>query len=157
MKAATAGRAGIDVTTSTGHLIRRASQRYSALWASAMPKRLTSPQFTVLALLASGGPLDQQTIGESGGLDKSTCGDVIDRMRRGRLVQAEVDPANRRRKLISLTDEGHARLDEALPFQRRIQDAALTELTDEDRAELNRLLSKMLGLRPIGSDGAPAS
>jgi DNA-binding MarR family transcriptional regulator len=145
---ATDGHVAIDVMASTGHLIRRAAQHYSAIWAGLMPGGLTSPQFGVLALLDAGDPLDQQTIGERGGFDKSTCGSLIDRMHRAGLVHAQVDPANRRRKLISLSDAGRARLTDALPFQRQVQQIALATLTDDDRAELNRLLTKMLSLVP---------
>lgn len=149
MQGATEGQVGIDVTASAGHLIRRAAQRYSAIWASLVPGGLTSPQFGVLAILDAGGQLDQQTIGERGGLDKSTCGYLVDRMHQAGFVQADVDPTNRRRKLISLTPAGRARLIEALPLQRQVQEAALAELSGDDRVELNRLLLKMLGLRPI--------
>jgi DNA-binding MarR family transcriptional regulator len=82
-------------------------------------------------------------------LDKSTCGYLVDRMHQTGLVHADVDPANRRRKLISLTAAGRARLTEALPLQRQVQEAALAELTGDDRVELNRLLLKMLGLPPV--------
>ena len=150
VEGASKGSIGIDVTTSTGHLIRRAAQRYAAIWANVVSEDLTSPQFGVLALLDAGGQLDQQTVGARGGLDKSTCGYLIDRMQRAGLVLAEVDPANRRRKLISLTDAGRARLADALPLQRRVQDSALAELTDGERVELNRLLRKLLALQPDG-------
>lgn len=153
MQGATEGPVGIDVTASAGHLIRRAAQRYSAIWASLVPGGLTSPQFAVLAILGAGGRLDQQTIGERGGLDKSTCGYLVDRMHQAGLVHADVDPTNRRRKLISLTAAGRARLTEALPLQRQVQEAALAELSGDDRVELNRLLLKMLGLRHQNTTG----
>ena len=149
MQGATEGRIGIDVTASTGHLIRRTAQRYSAIWAASIPGGLTSPQFGVLAILDADGPLDQQTLGERGGFDKSTCGYLIDRMHQAGLVRADVDPTNRRRKLISLTAAGRVRLAEALPLQRQVQEAALADLTEEDRMDLNRLLLKILGIQPV--------
>ena len=55
-------------------------------------------------------------------------------------------PDNRRRKLIRITDEGLQRLAAAAPQQREVHAAALAGLSETDRAELNRLLLKMLGL-----------
>lgn len=141
---------GIDVAASTGHLIRRAAQRYSAIWADLLPGGLTSPQFGLLALLDSEGQLDQQTLGQRGALDKSTCGYLVDRMQRAGLVLSITDPTNRRRKLISLTGTGRDRLREASPVQQQVHAVALSELSERDRRELNRLLTKMLRLGPLG-------
>jgi DNA-binding MarR family transcriptional regulator len=131
---------------STGHLLRRAGQHYATLWTAIVTSGLTSPQFAVLALLADGEELDQRTIAEGAALDKSTCGDLVDRLARRGLVAAGPDPDNRRRKLVRITDEGVARLAAAAPQQREVHSAALARLSAADRAELNRLLLKMLEL-----------
>jgi MarR family transcriptional regulator, temperature-dependent positive regulator of motility len=131
---------------STGHLLRRAVQQYATLWTAIVTSGLTSPQFAVLALLADGEELDQRTIAEGAALDKSTCGDLVDRLARRGLVAAGPDPDNRRRKLVRITDEGVARLAAAAPQQREVHSAALARLSAADRAELNRLLLKMLEL-----------
>lgn len=94
---------------------------------------------------AAGG-LDQRTIAEDAALDKSTCGDLVDRLARRGLVEAGIDPGNRRRKIVRITDAGRQRLEEAAPQQREVHRAALAELSDAERAELNRLLLKMLRL-----------
>jgi DNA-binding MarR family transcriptional regulator len=130
----------------TGHLLRRAVQYYAALWASTVTASLTSPQFAVLALLHTAGGLDQRTIAADAALDKSTCGDLVDRLARRGLVEAGTDPGNRRRKIVRITDAGRQRLEEAAPQQREVHRAALAELSDAERAELNRLLLKMLRL-----------
>jgi DNA-binding MarR family transcriptional regulator len=139
----------VDLTEplqSTGHLLRRAVQHYATLWTAIVTSGLTSPQFAVLALLGGGEELDQRTIAEGAALDKSTCGDLIDRLARRGLVEAGPDPDNRRRKLVRITGEGLQRLAAAAPQQREVHSAALARLSETDRAELNRLLVKMLGL-----------
>jgi DNA-binding MarR family transcriptional regulator len=139
----------VDLTEplqSTGHLLRRAVQQYAMLWTATVTAGLTSPQFAVLALLAQGEELDQRTIAEGAALDKSTCGDLVDRLGRRGLVEAGPDPENRRRKLVRITDEGLQRLEAAAPQQREVHAAALAGLSETDRADLNRLLQKMLGL-----------
>jgi DNA-binding MarR family transcriptional regulator len=144
------GRATPDPLRATGHLLRRANQWFTALWSSVLANGPTAPQATVLALLAAEEPLDQQTVGERGGLDKSTCGYLIDRLDRAGLIRADFDPANRRRKLIHLTPEGRTCLEETLPSQRQIEDDATAALNEAEKTELNRLLVKMLGLRATG-------
>jgi DNA-binding MarR family transcriptional regulator len=139
----------IDLTEplqSTGHLLRRAVQHYAMLWTATVTAGLTSPQFAVLALLARGEELDQRTIAEGAALDKSTCGDLVDRLGRRGLVEAGPDPDNRRRKLVRITNLGLQRLQAVAVQQREVHSAALAGLSETDRAELNRLLLKMLGL-----------
>jgi DNA-binding MarR family transcriptional regulator len=121
-------------------------QHYATLWTAIVGSGLTSPQFAVLALLANGEELDQRTIAEGAALDKSTCGDLVDRLARRGLVAAGPDPDDRRRKLVRITGEGLERLAAAAPRQREVHSAALARLSETDRAELNRLLLKMLGL-----------
>jgi DNA-binding MarR family transcriptional regulator len=148
----------IDLTEpleSTGHLLRRAVQHYAMLWTATVTAGLTSPQFAVLALLAQGEELDQRTIAEGAALDKSTCGDLVDRLARRGLVEAGPDPDNRRRKLVRITDEGLKRLEAAAGQQREVHAAALAGLSETERADLNRILRKMLALpaqQPTGDD-----
>ncbi|GAA2595921.1 MarR family winged helix-turn-helix transcriptional regulator [Streptomyces axinellae] len=61
------------------------------------------------------------------------------------------DPTNRRRKLVHITPEGRSTLDEALPVQRQVEDTMTASLTQSERAELNRLLAKVLALQGDGS------
>jgi DNA-binding MarR family transcriptional regulator len=140
----------VDLTEpleSTGHLLRRAVQYYQALWTNTVTAGLTSPQFAVLALLHSADGLDQRTIAVGAALDKSTCGDLVDRLARRGLVEAETDPGNRRRKIVRITDAGRQRLEDAAAQQRDVHRAALAELSEAERAELNKLLLKMLRLQ----------
>jgi DNA-binding MarR family transcriptional regulator len=135
----------IEPLQSTGHLLRRAVQQYAALWASAAGG-LTSPQFAVLAVLRTADGLDQRTIAEGAALDRSTCGELIDRLARRGLVEAGLDPGDRRRKLVRITGAGRRQLEAAAAEQREVHRAALARLSEPERAELNQLLLKMLGL-----------
>lgn len=148
-RAPSAARPDTDLTgplQSTGHLLRRGVQRYAALWSATVTAGLTSPQFALLALLDREGELDQRTIAEGAALDKSTCGDLVDRLAGRGLVDAAVDPGNRRRKLVRITERGREQLAAAAPQQHEVHAAALAGLSEAERAELNRLLLKMLGL-----------
>ena len=102
------------------------------LWTAIVTSGLTSPQFAVLALLANGEELDQRTIAEGAALDKSTCGELVDRLARRGLVAAGPDPDDRRRKLIRITDEGLQRLAAAASQQREVHAAALAGLSETE-------------------------
>ncbi|WP_143086475.1 MarR family winged helix-turn-helix transcriptional regulator [Amycolatopsis saalfeldensis] len=131
---------------STGHLLRRAMQVYTSVWTSTVSDKLTSPQFAVLAVLSTEESLDQQTIGARAGLDKSTCGHLVEHLGKLGLVSATVDPANRRRKLVSLTERGRDTLRTAAPLRAQAEETALAALTGKEKRELSRLLGKMTGL-----------
>ncbi|MFE9613082.1 MarR family winged helix-turn-helix transcriptional regulator [Streptomyces sp. NPDC006012] len=96
----------VDLTSHPGHLARRLQQAHYLLWNAMVSEEITAPQFAVLnALLAEPG-LDQRTVGERVGLDRSTVAEVISRLgRRGLLVKVR-DPQDGRRYLLRLTDVG---------------------------------------------------
>jgi DNA-binding MarR family transcriptional regulator len=129
-------------------------QVYTAMWTSTVSDKLTSPQFAVLAVLSAEESLDQQTIGGQAGLDKSTCGHIVNHLGKLDLVSATIDPANRRRKLVTLTEQGHDALRTAAPLRAQVEDAALAALSAQERSELKRLLTKMTGLDQSRSKAA---
>jgi DNA-binding MarR family transcriptional regulator len=76
-------------------------------------EEITSPQFAVLNALVAEPGLDQRTVGERVGLDRSTIAEVISRLGRRDLLDKVRDPQDGRRFLLRLTDEGlrtHRRL-----------------------------------------------
>jgi DNA-binding MarR family transcriptional regulator len=132
-----------------GHLLRRAFQHFSAAWSAQMDASLTQPQFTVLSLLDDHSPLDQQTLGFRAGLDKSTCGYLVDRLDQRGLLTASIDPANRRRKLIAITAQGRELLYAATPDAQRVDEHALAVLTPAERTRLAELLRRLTNANPV--------
>jgi len=130
-----------EISTSPGHLLRLVRQRWGAEWSRRLPDGITTPQFTVLALLAGIDEVDQQTIGSRAGLDKSTLGQLVERLEGAGLVASRVDPASRRRKLVRITASGRSALAEAAVAQREVQERMLAPLSKAEVAELRRLLS----------------
>ncbi|MER7054278.1 MULTISPECIES: MarR family transcriptional regulator [unclassified Streptomyces] len=99
--------AAVDLTTHPGHLARRLQQAHYLLWNTMVSEEITSPQFAVLnALVSEPGRLDQRTVGERVGLDRSTIAEVISRLGRRGLLDKVRDPQDGRRFLLRLTDEG---------------------------------------------------
>ncbi|WP_318272019.1 MarR family transcriptional regulator [Microbispora triticiradicis] len=68
----------------------------------------------------------------------------VDRLTAKGLVHREVSPSNRRMVLITLTDRGHAMVDELLEGHVANEDRLLAGLTPEDREQLSGLLCKLL-------------
>ncbi|WP_406005729.1 MarR family transcriptional regulator [Streptomyces sp. NBC_00637] len=105
--------AAVDLTSHPGHLARRLQQAHYLLWNTMVSEEITSPQFAVLNALVAEPGLDQRTVGERVGLDRSTIAEVISRLIRRGLLDKVRDPQDGRRYLLGLTDEGqrtHRRL-----------------------------------------------
>ncbi|HWU10036.1 MAG TPA: MarR family transcriptional regulator [Streptomyces sp.] len=103
----------VDLSTHPGHLARRLQQAHHLLWNTMVSEETTSPQFAVLNALTAEPGLDQRTVGERVGLDRSTVAEVITRLLRRELLDKVRDPHDGRRFLLRLTDEGartHRRL-----------------------------------------------
>ncbi|MGV9899149.1 MarR family winged helix-turn-helix transcriptional regulator, partial [Streptomyces tendae] len=105
--------AAVDLTTHPGHLARRLQQAHYLLWNTMVSEETTSPQYAVLNALVAEPGLDQRTVGERVGLDRSTIAEVVSRLGRRELLDKVRDPQDGRRSLLRLTDEGlrvHRRL-----------------------------------------------
>ncbi|MEU9332626.1 MarR family transcriptional regulator [Streptomyces sp. NPDC048290] len=105
--------AAVDLSTHPGHLARRLQQAHYLLWNTMVSEEITSPQFAVLNALAEEPGLDQRTVGERVGLDRSTIAEVISRLGRRDLLDKVRDPQDGRRFLLRLTEDGarvHRRL-----------------------------------------------
>ncbi|NEC85888.1 MarR family winged helix-turn-helix transcriptional regulator [Streptomyces sp. SID12501] len=105
--------AAVDLSTHPGHLARRLQQAHYLLWNAMVSEEITSPQFAVLNALVAEPGLDQRTVGERVGLDRSTVAEVVSRLGRRDLIDKVRDPEDGRRSLLRATDDGvraHRRL-----------------------------------------------
>ncbi|NEC52220.1 winged helix DNA-binding protein [Actinospica acidiphila] len=105
--------AAVDLTTHPGHLARRLQQAHHLLWTTMVSEETTSPQYAVLNTLVAEPGLDQRTVGERVGLDRSTIAEVVGRLLRRGLLDKVRDPGDGRRSLLRVTGEGarvHRRL-----------------------------------------------
>jgi DNA-binding MarR family transcriptional regulator len=99
---------------------------------------LTPPQSITLRKLLDG-PLPMGSVAEVLSCDASTLTGIADRLEERNLIQRQVDPADRRVKLLALTEAGR-NLVESIdgPFTTEIP--GLAALSDADRATLTSLL-----------------
>ena len=62
-----------------GHLIRRAYQAHTQLWAEVVPVDITGAQYVFLCALAVHGDLDQASVGRLTSLDRSSVAELASR------------------------------------------------------------------------------
>ncbi|MFH8989788.1 MarR family winged helix-turn-helix transcriptional regulator [Streptomyces sp. NPDC017940] len=135
--------AAVDLTTHPGHLARRLQQAHHLLWTTMVSEEITSPQFGVLNALTAEPGLDQRTVGERVGLDRSTIADVVSRLGRRGLLDKVRDPDDGRRFLLRLTDEG-ARTHRRLTVRTaRMNQVFLAPLSAEEQALFLTLLRRV--------------
>jgi DNA-binding MarR family transcriptional regulator len=131
----------IDLDALPGNAIRRMQQIAVAIFLQeAEPTGVTPVQFAVLQALANMPAVDQRSLSRSIGFDTSTLASVIDRLEARGAVRRSLDPSDRRVRLLSLTPEGEALLDEVVPAMWRAQERMLQPLAPQERAEFMRLL-----------------
>lgn len=102
------------------------------------------------ALAAASHPLSVGEIGDAVGVDQPRASRLVQQAVQLDLVRREADPDDARRTRVALTDAG-SRLVRGFRGERReAMDAALAAFTDEERAELARLLTKLADSWPTG-------
>jgi DNA-binding MarR family transcriptional regulator len=102
-------------------------------------------RFAVLAALEEYGELSQAEIGRRLGLDRNDVNGVLNRLESREQVDRQVDPANRRRNLVTLTGAGRQHLEELQQHADAVQDELLAGLDAAERQQLQSLLAKLLG------------
>ncbi|WP_221357544.1 MarR family winged helix-turn-helix transcriptional regulator [Streptomyces beigongshangae] len=151
--------AAVDLSAHPGHLARRLQQAHHLLWTTMVSEETTSPQFAVLNVLVAEPGLDQRTVGERVGLDRSTIAEVVSRLGRRGLLDKVRDPRDGRRSVLRLTDDGlrvHRRLTVRTA---RMNQVFLAPLSGEEQALFLGLIRRVAdaaeGLRNPGSPGEP--
>ncbi|HWV85422.1 MAG TPA: MarR family winged helix-turn-helix transcriptional regulator [Capillimicrobium sp.] len=135
-----------DPLQAPGHLIRRAQQRHTAIWAELVPAELTSVQFAILAALDATPDIDQSTLGARTSFDSSTLGEVCGRLIERGLIERHRDPRDGRRNLLALSDEGRAALARAVPAVEQVGERLLEDLDADERRTFVALLARVVGV-----------
>ncbi|MEU2354003.1 MarR family transcriptional regulator [Streptomyces misionensis] len=135
--------AAVDLNTHPGHLARRLQQAHHLLWTTMVSEEITSPQFAVLNTLVAEPGLDQRTVGDRVGLDRSTIAEVISRLIRRGFLDKDRDPQDGRRFLLRLTDDG-VRVHRKLTVRTaRMNQVFLAPLSTEEQAHFLDLIRRV--------------
>lgn len=128
-----------------GHLVRRAQQVSSALFAEEMAEyELTSVQFMALVAIADLPDLDATRLAEYIDFDKATIGGVIERLERKGLIGRQQSKSDKRVKELAIKPAGRALI--ALCFARvkRVQERLLSPLSASEKLIFAELLEKLV-------------
>jgi len=107
------------------------------------PVGLTSGQFSLLMSLNRPKPPSVGSVATLLAMDRTTLTANLKPLQRRGLVEATVDPADRRGRLLTLTETGRATLSTAVPIWRRVHDEVDRMLVDTDAGMLRANLAAL--------------
>jgi DNA-binding MarR family transcriptional regulator len=140
--------------TKPGHLIRRCQQIAVALFieeAAAAGFDVTPVQYAALVAIQNHPGIEATTLSALIAYDRSTLGDVIERLVGKALIARTPDTADRRVKRLSVTRAG-ARLAAAIePAVERAQARILAPLAPADRKRFLALLGQLVDINNLYS------
>ncbi|MBS0248448.1 MAG: MarR family transcriptional regulator [Proteobacteria bacterium] len=134
---------GYSLDAQVGFLMRIAMQRHTSIFTANMVEGLTQTQFAALAKLYETGPSSQNQLGRLIYLDAATIKGVVDRLGARGFVTALSDPKDRRRRAVTLTDEGRRVTEAAMKVAARITAQTLMPLTATEQRTIAALLKKL--------------
>lgn len=121
--------------------IRRAARAVTRYYDQRLaPAGVGANQFTVLGYLKHRGPLRMQALGDLLAMDRATVGHNLRPLERDGLLRIDVDQADRRARLVSITAAGLAKIDEARTFWDEAQSSFEHAFGANEAAGLRRLL-----------------
>lgn len=127
-----------------GFLLRVALKTHTAFLMAKMIEGLTGPQFSTLAKLLEVGSCSQNHLGRLIHYDSATITGVINRLKARGFIESIVDPLDRRRVTIDLTDLGRTVAADAIATIREISTETFSSLSAAEHATLTRLLKKVV-------------
>ncbi len=143
-----------DLYQMPGHLIRRAQQIATALFADECAAfDLTSVQYAALCAIQANPQVDATRLSSLIAFDRSTIGDVLERMEAKGWIVRTPSTQDRRIKLVCLSPAGLRLLHQVGPAVRRVQERLLAPLAPQDRGTIIRLLGELAELH---NDATPA-
>lgn len=104
---------------------------------------LTPEQWTVLSELAGHEPIYQRELAESTFKDAPTVSRIIELLVKRGYLSRVADEEDRRRFLVSLTDEGQQIYDKSAPVLYEARTLGWDGLGDKDYEDLTRILGKI--------------
>jgi MarR family transcriptional regulator, lower aerobic nicotinate degradation pathway regulator len=135
------------VYTKPGYLFRRMQQIAVAIFVEECSEYdLTPVQFAALVAIQTHPGIDATRLSAVIAFDRSTLGNVIERLETKQYVERKPSSEDRRTKLLYLTKPGAALLRDVMPAVDRAQVRMLQPLKPADRKVLMALLTQLVDL-----------
>jgi len=139
---------GADVVVldeQTGHLLRRAHQRASAIFLSELSDAgLTPAQFFAMARLHEMGEVSQNHLGRLVAMDPATIQGVVRRLIDRGLLKRKPDPRDKRRMIPRLTAKGRKIVTRLTDNARRVDETILAPLAPKERVRFVAMLKRLV-------------
>jgi DNA-binding MarR family transcriptional regulator len=104
---------------------------------------LTVDQWVILQELARTNALSQYELGHRTFKDAPTVTRIIDLLCKKKLTERRIDPDDRRKFQIHLTEAGRRKIAEVIPTIRGFRQLAYENLSEDEMDQLNGLLNKI--------------
>jgi DNA-binding MarR family transcriptional regulator len=108
------------------------------------PFGLKGRHFLVLTMLAADDTLSQQEISEAMSVDPNIMVSLVDDLEEWGLAERRRNPKDRRRYVVSLTDEGRSVYEEARRTVEEVEASFFSVLSDEEREHLGDMAGRLM-------------
>ncbi|SEG80930.1 MarR family winged helix-turn-helix transcriptional regulator [Marinobacterium lutimaris] len=127
-----------------GFLIRRLHQIHTSLFLSETNEfNITPVQFSLMSALRANGEMDQNSVAQEIGLERTSVAEVIPRLESRELLERRRSTKDRRVKLVKLSRKGQALLKKMSERVQQAHDRTVEALPEEER---NLFLLQMIRL-----------
>jgi DNA-binding MarR family transcriptional regulator len=128
-----------------GHQIRRCNQIAVALFAEEVGGfEITPVQYAALTTIAETPDLDATRLAQTVAFDRSTVGNVLERLEDRGLIAREYRSDDKRTKRLRITPEGRRLLQTIAPAVSRSQQRFVEVLSSAEQRQLQQLLEKLI-------------
>ncbi|MEU1540931.1 MarR family winged helix-turn-helix transcriptional regulator [Actinacidiphila glaucinigra] len=125
--------------------LRKAARYLGATYDKALaPVGLRATQFSILQHLGARGELTITALADMIAMDRTTMASNLKPLAREGLVTVETSAADRRARIVTITPEGLARMESALPLWDDVQTRFEERFGTEDAARLRGFLEAVL-------------
>lgn len=136
--------AAYELEQQAGFILRRVHQRASEIFNEVMGGHdLSTMQFSTLVKLHDLGEVSQNRLGRLIDMDPATTLGVVKRLKARGLVASRNDPDDGRRLLLTLSEEGLAKVSTMRAIAARVSENILAPLSQREQRTLLSLLKKI--------------
>ncbi|GGF51246.1 MarR family transcriptional regulator [Marmoricola endophyticus] len=127
------------------YLLKHAHLRLTGLVdAGLAPYDIDGKDFGVLRVVATGEPKSQAAVAQILAIDRTTMVALVDALERKGVVTRRPDPADRRRNVVELTEQGRTTYDKAAEAYAAAEQELLAPLEEARASDLARLLRELV-------------
>jgi DNA-binding MarR family transcriptional regulator len=128
-----------------GYLLKHLQLAFSEVHRAALAQlQVNGRELAVLVVLGSPDPLSQQNAAGRLGVDRTTMVDLVDGLEQKGLVERRPDATDRRRNIVTLTDEGRRVLREGSQASARAELQFLSALNPTEANQFRSTLQRLL-------------